>query len=125
MVKKYKWNISKQHCEGILHKYILDILHKYNIIIVSELMILLNNKTKHLNIQYNSKKKPLSTYINCIYGNFIKFLDDYSMYGIVVDSKDIYVKLIDRNLTYNKLTDKIIKENHEWLLINDEEFIIV
>ena len=121
-----KWNISKEKGEEYAHRYIIEILKdsKNNTLGLSELIILLNQRTKHINIKIHQKKKPISVYIKHIYGSFINFLDIYSFYGIMDNQGDIKVILFDSELNENTLDPKIINEHKEWILINDD-FIFV
>tara|TARA_Y100000591_G_scaffold326121_1_gene348222 strand:- start:289 stop:672 length:384 start_codon:yes stop_codon:yes gene_type:complete len=124
--KNNKWNISKEKGEEYAHRYIIEILKdsKNNTLGLSELIILLNQRTKHINIKIHQKKKPISVYIKHIYGSFINFLDIYSFYGIMDNQGDIKVILFDSELNENTLDPKIINEHKEWILINDD-FIFV
>jgi len=124
--KNNKWNLSKEKGEELAHKYILEILHdsKNHRILMSDLIILLNQRTKHINLSIHKKKKPISVYVKNVYGSFINFLDIYSFYGIIENGADIKVILFDSELNSNILDPKIINENREWILINDD-FIFV
>ena len=126
--KNNKWNISKERGEEIAHRYIIEILKdsKYNTISLSELIILLNQRTKHIKFINHSKKKPMSVYMKSYYGNIINFLDNYSIYGLIKTNSDIQVKLFDNQVTYNKtINQHIFQEYKEWILVNEDDFIIV
>ena len=131
--KNNKWNISDKRGEEISHKYIIDILKdsKNNTIPLSELVNLLNHQTKHIKFTNHNKKKPISLYLQCKYGGIINFLDKYTIYGQIKQSlkqqKDtMYVKLMDSEITYNKSIDQnILHEYKDWILIDEEEFILV
>jgi len=137
--KNDKWNISDKRGEEIAHKYIIDILKDYknNTIPLSELVSLLNHQTKHIKFTNHNKKKPISLYLQCKYGGIINFLDKYTIYGQIKQSqikqslkkqqKDIiYVKLMDSEITYNKSIDQnILHEYKDWILIDEDDFILV
>ena len=126
--KNNKWNISKERGEEIAHKYIIEILKdsKNNIIPLSDLVILLNQRTKHIKFINKSKKKPISVYLRCSYGNMINFLDNFSIYGLLKQGANIQVKLLDNQVIYNKSVNQhIFQEYKEWVLIDNEDFIIV
>ena len=124
--KNNRWNISKEKGEEYAHRYIIEILKdsKNNTLGLSELIILLNQRTKHINLSMHKKKKPISVYLKHVYGSFINFLDIYSFYGIIENGADIKVILFDSELNSNVLDPKIINEHKEWILINDD-FIFV
>ena len=124
--KNNKWNISKEKGEEYAHRYIIEILKdsKNNTLGLSELIILLNQRTKHINLSMHKKKKPISVYLKHVYGSFINFLDIYSFYGIIENGADIKVILFDSELNSNLLDPKIINEHKEWILV-DDDFIFV
>jgi len=126
--KNNKWNISKDKGEEIAHKYIIEILQdsKHNMISLSELSILLNQRTKHIKFIQYSKKKPMSVYMRCSYGNIINFLDNFTIYGVINNDSDIQIKLLDTEITNKKFIEQnIMNEHKEWILINDEDFIMI
>lgn len=130
--KNDKWNISDKRGEEITHRYIIDILKdsKNNTIPLSELVSLLNHQTKHIKFTNHNKKKPISLYLQCKYGSIVNFLDKYTIYAQIrkkIKEKDImYVKLMDSEITYNKSIDQnILHEYKDWILIDEEEFILV
>jgi len=110
-----KWNISDKRGEEIVHRYIVKILKgsTHNTLPLSDLVISLNQKTKHIKFINHSKRKPISVYIRCNYGNMINFLDKFVTYGLLSKNADILVKLMNNNLT----TD--------WILVDEDEFILV
>ena len=130
--KNDKWNISDKRGEEIAHRYIIDILKdsNNNIIPLSVLVSLLNHQTKHIKFTNHNKKKPISLYLQCKYGSIVNFLDKYTIYAQIkkkIKEKDImYVKLMDSEITYNKSIDQnILHEYKDWILIDEEEFILV
>jgi hypothetical protein len=122
--KNNKWNLSKERGEELAHKYIIEILNdsKNNTLSLSELIILLNQRTKHINLTHHSKKKPITVYIRCVYGSFINFLDLFHIYGIIKQPNDILVKLFDEMIEYNESFKPISKD---WIIVDEEEFILL
>lgn len=128
MVHKNEWNISNIKVEDIFHTYIIEILKdsKNNIISLSDLSILLNKRTKHINIMNHSKKKGITVYMKCIYGNIINFLDNFSIYMVIKTGSSIQVKLTDNSIMdYQSSNVSIINKYKEWTLIDEDEFIMV
>jgi len=126
--KNNKWNISKEKGEEIAHRYIIEILQdsKHNMISLSELSILLNQRTKHIKFIQYSKKKPMSVYMRCSYGNIINFLDNFTIYGVINNDTDIQIKLLDTEITTKKFIEQnIMNEHKDWILIDDEDFIMI
>lgn len=125
--KNNKWNISKERGEEIAHKYIIEILSdaKKNMMPLSELVIYLNQRTKHIKIINHQKKKPLSVYLKCVYGSIINFMDNFTFYGVIQNGADIKIKLLEEELAYQPLNKKILNEHKEWILVDTEEFIFV
>lgn len=124
--KNNKWNISKEKAEEIAHKYIIEILREYknNTLPLSDLIIILNQRTKHIKFINHQKKKNISIYLKTIYGSMINFMDNFSFYGILSNGADIKIILIDGELKYSSLNKQILNENKEWILI-DDDFIFV
>ncbi len=124
--KNNKWNISKEKAEEIAHKYIIEILREYknNTLPLSDLIIILNQRTKHIKFINHQKKKNISIYLKSIYGSMINFMDNFSFYGILSNGTDIKIILIDGELKYSSLNKQILNENKEWILI-DDDFIFV
>ena len=125
--KNNRWNISKEKGEEYAHKYIIEILHdsKNNTLPLSDLIILLNQRTKHIIIKNHQKKKPLSVYLKSVYGSFINFLDNYTLYGICYTNTGINVILFDNELSANNIDKSILKEYREWTLIENDDFILI
>ena len=124
VLKNNKWNISKDKGEEYAHKYIIEILNdsKNNTLSLSDLIILLNQRTKHIKFINTNKKKPFSVYLRTVYGNIINFMDNYSFYAVISNGADIKIKLIDSELNHKNLTDDIINEYRGWTLVDTEDF---
>ena len=122
--KNNRWNISREKGENIINKYVIEILQdsKDNMISLSDLLILLNQRTKHIKFINTNKKKPFSVYLRTVYGNIINFMDNFSFYGVISNGADIKIKLIDSELNHKNLTNDIINEYREWTLVDTEDF---
>lgn len=124
VLKNSKWNISKDKGEEYAHRYIIEILNdsNKNTLPLSDLIILLNQRTKHIKFINGNKKKPFSVYLKDIYGDMINFMDNFSFYGVICNGADIKIILIDSELSNKKLTNDIINEYREWTLVDTEDF---
>ena len=79
-----------------------------------------------LSYSNKNKRKPLSVYLRCKYGNIINFLDLYSFYGIINKNANIQVKLIDSEINLNyKNNNNIFDDYKEWILLDEEDFILI
>lgn len=107
--KNYKWNISEEEGRDIVYNLVETILNERSnkMIEIEELVFLINNRTKTMNITNNNKKKNLSNFIKVICGGMINFIDDYSLFLIDINEKHTYVKL-------NQI------ETNEWIFVDDE-----
>ena len=129
--KNNKWNISREKGEKYAHQYIIEILKgsKNNTTPLSELIILLNQRTKHIKLTNNSRIKPFSVYLRCIYGNIINFMDKFNFYGVIKNNDDIHIKLFETALYSNLdnaiFNDRMFNEYNEWILIETEEFVLI
>ena len=126
--KNIRWNISKEKGEKIAHDNIIDILieSKNNKLLLSELIVLLNQRTKQIKLTNHRKNKQFSFYIKNVYGDMIQFLDNYSFYGLSndpnPDKSSVHVSLIDTELVNTELTPSIINEYREWTLVDTDDF---
>ena len=130
--KNIRWNISKEKGEKIAHDNIIDILieSKNNKLLLSELIVLLNQRTKQIKLTNHRKNKQFSFYIKNVYGDMIQFLDNYSFYDLSndlsndpnSDKSSVYVSLIDTELVNTELTPSIINEYREWTLVDTDDF---
>ena len=125
--KNIRWNISKEKGEKIAHDNIINILNesKNNKILLSELIVLLNQRTKKIKLTNHKKNKQFSFYIKNVYGSMTDFLDNYSFYGLTFVNSIIYVSLIDTELIKTNLTSSIINEYREWTMVDTEDFEFV
>ena len=125
--KNIHWNISKEKGEKIAHDTIIDILNesKNHKLLLSELIVLLNQRTKKIKLTNYRKNKQFSFYIKNVYGSMTDFLDNYSFYGLIFDNSSIYVSLIDSELIKTNLTQSIISEYKEWTMVDTEDFEFV
>ncbi len=122
--KNSKWNISLERGEEIAHKYIIEILEdsKNNMTSLSELIISLNQRTRHIKLAHHKKKKPIHVYLKCVYGSVINFLDSFDFYGIIHKNNDIYVKLFDSHILKSSNMRTL---HNDWIILDEDEFIIV
>ena len=125
--KNIRWNISKEKGEKIAHDTIIDILieSKNNKLLLSDLIVLLNQRTKKIKLTNHRKNKQFSLYIKNVYGSMTDFLDNYSFYGLTFVKTSIYVSLIDSELIKPNLTPSIINEYREWTMVDSEDFEFV
>ena len=126
MPSKNRWNISKQKGEELIHKHLIDTLYQSNNKMkLKDLLVSLNKQTEHVTLIHRSTLKPLSAYIQSMYGTFTSFLDRHSMYGLLIENKVMYVLLFDDNIKDQQLLTTDIQEIREWLVVHDDEFVIV
>ena len=124
--KNNRWNITKEKGEEFAHKYIIEILKEQpkNTLSLSDLIIYLNHRTKHIHLVNYKKKKPFSVYLRCVYGNIINFFDEFTFYGIIENGQNTKIILLENQLNVSSLDPKLLNEHKEWILI-DDDFIFV
>jgi len=126
-----KWNISREKGEKYAHQYIIGILKgsNKNTIPLSELIILLNLRTKHIKLINHSRIKPFSVYLRCIYGTILNFMDQFNFYGVIKKNADTHIKLFEtalyNNLYKNKLNEIMSNDYTEWVMVDTEDFILI
>jgi hypothetical protein len=120
-----KWNISDERGLHIIHQGLVQILREQpkKFLLLKDLVFLLNRRTRYHRIHNNKKHNSLTNYIKIKYGGIVKFLDDYSLYGIRIKDNRDYVYLMDMNnetLTDQELIDyttKRITQDTEWVIV--------
>ena len=120
--KSNKWSMSKERVEECVHVNIIEILKDAddNKMLLSDLIVLLNQQTKHIKLTNHKKNKQMSVYLKSVYGSVSNFIDTYSFYEVVHTLEDaITVKLIDTGLTKESLNKSIINEYKEWSMVNE------
>ena len=75
--KNYKWNLSKKEGSILIYTTIVQILKERNeqCIEIDELLLLLNSRTKAIEITNNNKQKTLTNFIKNVFGGLNLFLD--------------------------------------------------
>lgn len=97
--KNYKWNISLKEGQNITLSIIKGILteKKNETMEINELLLLIANRSKHLVITNNQKKKSLVNFINTNYGSLIRFADEFTCLAVFDDSKGKRIKFLDES----------------------------
>jgi len=114
--------MSKERVEECVHVNIIEILKDAddNKMLLSDLIVLLNQQTKHIKLTNHKKNKQMSVYLKSVYGSVSNFIDTYSFYEVVHTLEDaITVKLIDTGLTKESLNKSIINEYKEWSIVKE------
>ena len=113
MVRNYKWNISLEKGKLIAIKSINEIIKEHNYLIdFNKLILLLNQRTKHLNIKNNNVKRTITNFLKSNYKGTLHFIE--SLDDIFIHKRDnkIFISYNDKN--------KLFHEYDEWLFINEE-----
>ena len=113
--KNYKWNISKKEGEKIVLFSIKEILQeqKEHNIQIDELIFLLNNRTKHIKLYNNKKKKNIKNFIKTNFGGIVSFLELHNEFMITKKNNEINVQL---NVNKNEIIHNIL---HDWIFVED------
>ena len=117
----HQWNITKPNGLILIHKTIISVLresneHKSDL---NELINKINHLTKMNHIHHQKKYNKLSKYIKSEYGGIIKFLDNYSIYGISYKNQRPIIHLLNDNdiKDYSLISHKIINDE-DWIIID-------
>ena len=108
--KNYKWNITEEEGKSLIYNTIMEILkeRENKCIELNELNLLLNNRTKSIDIKNNNKKKNLTNFIKNNYDSIIYFIEKYDNISHFKKENNIYFKL---NPTYE----------NEWIFVENDE----
>mgnify|MGYP006107028973 CR=1 FL=1 len=115
----YKWNIEKEKGIIIAKDNITKILKesKNNTLELNELVFLLNNRTRNLDLQNNNKKKTLTNFLKIVCKGVLQFIDDYDDYLVIKKNDKIYISYNKKKL-FDELDE--FAEFDEWIFINKE-----
>ena len=93
--KNYKWNISKEKGTNFVFNIIQTILieKQNNSIDLDELLFLINNRSKSMNLMNINKKKNLTNYIKNVFGGIIQFIDSYDEFMILKKTNKTIIQL--------------------------------
>ena len=93
--KNYKWNLSKEEGSKFVFNIIQTILieKQNNSIDLDELLFLINNRSKSMNLMNNNKKKNLTNYIKNVFGGIIQFIDSYDEFMILKKTNKTIIQL--------------------------------
>ena len=110
--RNYKWNITKEEGSKLVLNYIKEILNnqKNGCMAIEELTLLINNRSKHVNITNNNKKKSLINFINSNYGSLVHFADDYDSLIVIFNGKNVTMKVYESQESYNLFNEWICVE---------------
>lgn len=115
MVRNYKWNIELEKGKLIAQKTIIDILKESEREVkYSELIDLLNLRTKYLNLKNNNKRQLMTNFLKSNFKgtlNFIESLDD--VFLIKKNNNNCMI------VSFNN-RKKLFHEFDEWCFINSE-----
>ena len=94
--KANNWNITKEKGLELIHGTIIDTLNetKNNQLPLYELVTQINMRTNMNHIHNKKKFNLLTKYIKSQYGGVIKFIDNYSIYGISYKQNKAIIHLL-------------------------------
>ena len=94
--KNYKWNISLEEGEKVLLNTIEEILNsqKNERINLTELILLIQNRTKDMDIQNNRKKKSILNFANSKLGGVQGVIDKYDNLLYFNSKEGEYIQLL-------------------------------
>ena len=113
----YKWNIDLEKGTQIAKETIIEIIKENNYLIdFNKLIILLNQRTKYLNLKNNNIKRTITNFLKSNYKGTLHFIetieDIFIDSGNQTDSKQTFIR-------YNDKT-KLFHEFEDWVFINEE-----
>ena len=111
--RNYKWNITKEEGSKLVLNYIKEILNnqKNGSMAIEELTLLINNRSKQIDITNNNKKKSLINFVNSNYGSLDHFVDDYDFLMVIFYEDKVLIKINEEiNENYNLFNEWICVE---------------
>ena len=116
----FDWNFPEHKCLEIIHTTLINILKKQkdHRLPLNELIFMFNNRTKHHKIHQRKKFNNFVKYIKINHGSTKQFFDDYSIYGISKQNKQLYIHLLEPEFNYQELNSihRITKDS-DWIIL--------
>lgn len=116
----FDWNFPEKKCLEIIHTTLINILKKQkdHRLPLNELIFMFNNRTKHHKIHQRKKFNNFVKYIKINHGSTKQFFDDYSIYGISKQNKQLYIHLLEPGFNYQELNSihRITKDS-DWIIL--------
>ena len=110
----YKWNIDKEKGIMIAKDNITNLLKesKNNTLELNEVVFLLNNRTRNLDLKNNNKKKTLTNFLKIVCKGVLQFIDDYDDYLVIKKNDKIFISYNNKKILFSDFD--------EWIFINKE-----
>tara|TARA_B100000902_G_scaffold396293_1_gene456931 strand:+ start:1264 stop:1599 length:336 start_codon:yes stop_codon:yes gene_type:complete len=108
--KNYKWNITLEEGNTLIFNTIYQILKERtdHCIELSELSLVLNNRTKNIDIKNNNKPKQLINFIKINHGSILYFTENYKEFNHYEIKERHFIKL-------NEFIE------NEWIFVESDE----
>ena len=114
----YKWNIDLEKGTKIAKETIIEIIKENNYLIdFNKLIILLNQRTKYLNLKNNNIKRTITNFLKSNYKGTLHFIEKIDDIFIENGNKTDNGK--QTCIRYNDKT-KLFHEFDDWIFINEE-----
>ena len=96
----------------------------------NELVFLLNNRTRNLDLKNNNKKKTLTNFLKIVCNGVLQFIDDYDDYLVIKKNNKIYISYNNKKKQLVEFAEFVefvefvefaeFAEFDEWIFINKE-----
>ena len=113
MVRNYKWNIDLEKGKLIAHETIIEIIKEHNDLIdFNALILLLNQRTKNLNLKNNNQKKTITNFLKSNFKGSLNFIESLDNVFVIKNNNNILISLNNRG--------KLFHDFDDWCFINSE-----
>ena len=89
-----KWNYPLERGINIIHDNLIMLLKENESIMdVSQIINLLNRRTKKANFKKYGRRKDIMTFVNEYFTSIISFAESYDIYYVIYKDKKAFIKL--------------------------------
>ena len=94
--KSDKWNYPLEKAIKIIHDNLIILLKENESVMeVSQIINLLNIRTKKANFKKYGRRKDIITFVNEYFTSIISFAESYLIYSVIYKDKKAFIKLND------------------------------
>lgn len=115
MVRNYKWNVERNHCENKIKNSIMKIILDNDNFINLHILVDILNNDKSFNLRYENKQKTVTNFLKSNYKGILNFLKNFDEFIILEKSKNIFVSINNK--------EELFQEFDGWLFINKTNLV--
>ena len=114
-----KWNYPLEKAINIIHDNLIILLKENESLMeVSQIINLLNRRTKKANFKKYGRRKDIIIYINEYFTSIISFAESYLIYSVIYKDKKAFIKLNEEIDDTKNIQRRELVESWSWDFID-------